>query len=131
VDLLARVRCGPAPCGGKLLLHGLPFSSSATWGCGLAGDSAPGSCTALKMVRARAARIVFLGLMRFRPLGQANLDCLADPQLFPYRLCIDAFFRGASFCKYVCPSVIPVYHFTVSPLEVKVPLQRLRQLQDA
>ena len=116
------------------LLHGLSVPAAADArpplaagrrGAGRAGCGASGwRCVLLVALP--------LGVRGVRPLGQPLVDGLDRLGYFAAAFVIDGFFRGASFCKYVCP--IGQFNFVqslVSPLEVKVrDPRRLRVLPD-
>ena len=123
VDPLAGLADPGIARGGQRLLHGVPVHAAADAGPPLAPRAAALAATAAEQMAGRGpARPVSLGLRGVLALGQPVVDGLDRRSATSSRpSSIDGLFRGASFCKYVCP--IGQFNFVqslVSPLEVKV-----------
>ena len=115
---------GAGAAGGRqLLLPGLPVPAAARAGPPVVPPRAGtgrGRCGTSGWP-SRSFVAVLFAYELFGAVGSAALDRLADHRLLRRGAGVDALFKHASFCKWVCP--IGQFNFvasTVSPLEVKV-----------
>ena len=122
LDLRPRVHRRGSAGSRKSLLYGLPVHFAARIG------APPGTCNTILAARL-AHEVARRGLLILFFWAYEAFDVWDSPRLtawilvgyFVAAFAVDTFFRGASFCKYVCP--IGQFNFVsslVSPLEVRV-----------
>ena len=123
VDSLARPADPGLAGGGQRLLHGVSVHAAPDPGPPLAADGPQlAALAAEQMAGGGPARRCSSGLTRRSACGTARGGRRGSRwATSSLAFVIDGFFRGAAFCKYVCP--IGQFNFVqslVSPLEVKV-----------